>query len=149
MVDLERECWANAQYSRRECLELVGIPSSVTHDLLEDTVLNVFSKMGCQIQKENVEACHRIHKNNDITIIKFTRRKDCQQILSVKRDLKNLEMEDVGLPRGTRIFINQSLCKYYRVLCQKVKHYTVWVNVIPFTCQMEISKSKLVKTVNH
>ena len=57
VVDLERECWANAQYSRRECLELVGIPASLSHDSLEDKVLNVFDKMGCHIQKENVEAC--------------------------------------------------------------------------------------------
>ena len=26
LVDMERQCWANAQYSRRECLELAGIP---------------------------------------------------------------------------------------------------------------------------
>ena len=45
VVDLERECWANAQYSRRECLELVGIPASVSHDTLENTVLNIFDKM--------------------------------------------------------------------------------------------------------
>ena len=26
LIDMERQCWANAQYSRRGCLELVGIP---------------------------------------------------------------------------------------------------------------------------
>ena len=26
LVDMERQCWANAQYSRRECLEVMGIP---------------------------------------------------------------------------------------------------------------------------
>ena len=121
VIDLERECWANAQYSRRECLELVGIPTSLSHDSLEDTVLKVFNKIGCQIEKHNVEACHRISSKNDTTIIKLTRREDCQQILLVKRDLKNLEMEDVELPRGTKIFINQSLCKYYRILWSKCK----------------------------
>ena len=35
VIDLERQCWANAQYSRRECLELAGIPSTVGHDELE------------------------------------------------------------------------------------------------------------------
>ena len=121
VVDLERECWANAQYWRTECLELVGIPASVSHDSLEDKVLNVFDKMGCHIQKENVEACHRISKHNDRTIIKFTRRKDCQQVLSVKRDLRNLSSEDVGFPGDTRIFINQSLRPYYRILWSKSK----------------------------
>ena len=26
-VDIERQCWANARYSRRECLDIVGIPN--------------------------------------------------------------------------------------------------------------------------
>ena len=106
VVDLERECWANAQYSRRECLELVRIPASGSHDSLKDKVLNVFDKMGCHIQKENVEACHRISKHNDRTIMKLTRRKDCQQVLPVKRDLRNLSVEDVGFPGDTRIQTN-------------------------------------------
>ena len=27
---LERQCWANEQYSRRECLEISGVPESVS-----------------------------------------------------------------------------------------------------------------------
>ena len=27
MILLERQCWSNCQYSRRECLELSGLPS--------------------------------------------------------------------------------------------------------------------------
>ena len=29
VIDLERQCWANTQYSRRECLEVAVIPESV------------------------------------------------------------------------------------------------------------------------
>ena len=29
LVNMERQWWINAQYSRRECLEVVGIPSEV------------------------------------------------------------------------------------------------------------------------
>ena len=35
LVSMERQCWANAQYSRRECLELVGVPCSVSDENLE------------------------------------------------------------------------------------------------------------------
>ena len=28
LVDMKRQCWANTQYSRRECIEVVGIPNS-------------------------------------------------------------------------------------------------------------------------
>ena len=29
LVNMECQCWANAQYSRRECLDIMGIPSEV------------------------------------------------------------------------------------------------------------------------
>ena len=71
VVDLERQCWANAQYSRRECLEIVGIPRSVDDNSLEEKVIQVFEKVGC-----NIEACHRFTKRNDRVIVTFSRRKD-------------------------------------------------------------------------
>ena len=35
-VDIERQCWANAQYCRRECLEIAGIPTSISQQSLEE-----------------------------------------------------------------------------------------------------------------
>ena len=46
LVETVRQCWASAQYSRRECLEVVGIPTSEKDDVLEDKVLNVFREIG-------------------------------------------------------------------------------------------------------
>ena len=37
LTSLERQCWANAQYSRRECVEISGIPKSVEDNALEST----------------------------------------------------------------------------------------------------------------
>ena len=59
-VTLERQCWANAQYSRRECLDIVGIPREVSGEVLEETVLNIFDKIGCSISPDHIESCHRI-----------------------------------------------------------------------------------------
>ena len=39
VIDLERQCWENAQYSRRECLEVAGIPRDVSDENLESKVL--------------------------------------------------------------------------------------------------------------
>ena len=41
-VNMERQCWANAQSSRRECMEIVGIPTSVPNNELEKTFCKVF-----------------------------------------------------------------------------------------------------------
>ena len=45
LVNMERQCWANAQYSRRKCLEVMGVPDSVQNNELEDKVLNIFKKI--------------------------------------------------------------------------------------------------------
>ena len=116
VVDLERQCWANAQYSSRECLEVVGIPCSLDDNILEEKVIQVFEKVGCSIDSSNIEACHRITKKNDRVIVKFSRRKDCQRVLSFKKNLQKLKMENTGLTGDNEVFINHSLCPYYRVL---------------------------------
>ena len=37
----ERQCWANAQYSKRECVDVIGIPKTVESKDLEHTVCTV------------------------------------------------------------------------------------------------------------
>ena len=121
VVDLERQCWANAQYSRRECLKIVGIPRSVDDNSLEEKVIQVFEKVGCNIDSSNIEECHCITKRNDRAIVKFSRQKDCQQVLSVKKNLQKLKMEDIGLTGDNKVSINHSLCPYSCVLWSKSK----------------------------
>ena len=121
LVNMKRQCWANAQYSRRECLEVVGIPDSVQNNELEDKVLTILKKIGGEVSPRDIEAFHRLKKDNDWVIVKFSRRKDGEQIKSVKKDLKHLKMQEVGLPGNPSIFINPSLCPYYRMLWWKCK----------------------------
>ena len=78
-TDLERQCCANAQYARRECLEVAGIPESVKQNELEDKVLRIFKKVGCDTPSDKIEACHRVGRHNHV-IIKFSKRKDCKKI---------------------------------------------------------------------
>ena len=40
-VLMENQGLANVQYSRRECVEIVGIPSSVHHNQLEDSIRKI------------------------------------------------------------------------------------------------------------
>ena len=54
LVNLERQCWANAQYPRREFLDIVGIPGEVSGEVLEEKVLNFFDKIGCNISPDNI-----------------------------------------------------------------------------------------------
>ena len=121
IVTIERQCWANVQYSRRECLEVARIPQQVDEKNLETKVLSIFQKIGCTIDATFIDDCHRLGKNNVRVIGKFSRRKNCKQIFKIKKDLRDLNMDDLDLPRNTKIYINQSLCPYYRILWSKAK----------------------------
>ena len=114
---MERQCWANAQYSRGECLELVGVPHSVSDGDLEEKVLRIIDKVGCPIKGNNIEACHRMSKKTGRIIVKFSRQKDCQNVLNEKKELRKLDMKDIGFPEDNPISVNQSLYTYYWVLC--------------------------------
>ena len=82
--------WANAQYSRHACLEVVGIPSSVKIKHLEGKVCSVFKRIGVPVNPDDIEAYHRLY-NDKKTIFKFSRRKLCQKVLREKKELKNVD----------------------------------------------------------
>ena len=91
LVSIERQCWLNAQYSRREWLDIVGILSEVEADGLEEKVVAIFEKLGCNIPTGRIAACYRICKKSCTVIVEFSQRKDCQQVGGVKRDLRKIK----------------------------------------------------------
>ena len=120
MNNVERPCWANAQYSRRECLEVVGIRSSVKIKDLEGKVCSVFNRTGVAVNPDDIDACHRLC-NDKKTIVKFSKRKLCQKVLREKKKLKNVNPSEFDFPESTAIFISESLCSYYKMLRNKCK----------------------------
>ena len=56
IVTLERQCWANAQYSRKECLELVGLPHQMDDNQLVKKVLSILGKVGFTIDPGFIES---------------------------------------------------------------------------------------------
>ena len=80
IVVLERKCWSNEQYSRRECLETSGILSDTEADELEETVLKVFEKLKVDVDCKNVN-CQWLKTRNtcEKVIIKLSKRKDAKK----------------------------------------------------------------------
>ena len=54
LVSMELQCWGNAQYSRCECLELVGESRSVNDNDLEEKALKIFEKINGPIEGNNI-----------------------------------------------------------------------------------------------
>ena len=66
----------------------------------------------------NIEPYHRLKSKARPTkvIIKLSKRKDVFNILQHKKKLKSVDITKVGLPQGSLVFTNQSLCSYYKYL---------------------------------
>ena len=60
LIETVRHCWTNAQYSRRECLGVVGIPISIPNDSLEANISKVFDKLGVHVERGEIEASHHL-----------------------------------------------------------------------------------------
>ena len=57
---METICYANNQYSRKECLEISGIPASFADDRLESKVLEILQENEVSIDPSLFEDCHQV-----------------------------------------------------------------------------------------
>ena len=142
LVELERQHHKLEQYSRRECLDFSGIPSSVAPKDLENFILRLLQNVGIDLDESRIVACHRLGKT-DRTIVKFLNKKDAENVYSNQKKLKDVDIscllsDDIqdrndittgsqndwregGLSRKRKIFISQKLCPNYRYLYGLVK----------------------------
>ena len=127
--DLDIRLVRNEQYVNRESIILSGIPSNVTQENLEETVLHVLHTIGLKkVSSYDIAACHRLAKRkNDPyparTIIRFTNRKIVQFCL---RNRNLLKFNKDSLKMNLRFF--ECLCSSNeRILkeCSEVKHYGI------------------------
>ena len=52
-------------------------------------------------------------------IIKLLKRKDVARVMNNKKKLKSMKPQNIGLPSGCKVYINKSLCKYYKYMWWK------------------------------
>ena len=65
---------SNAQYHRRETMELSTMPQDIHDNVLDDTICKALSLTGQEIVPEDIHACHRM-SNRDRIIVRFKDRK--------------------------------------------------------------------------
>ena len=79
-VQFERNAVSNAQYHRRESLEINPVPASISDDVLENSVCRALSLTGHEVKPDDLQPCHRL-KKKDTVIVKFKCRKQKRSIL--------------------------------------------------------------------
>ena len=58
IVQLEKNALSNAQYHRRETLELNPVSQDIHDNVLEDTICNAFPLTSQEVVPEDLHACH-------------------------------------------------------------------------------------------
>ena len=81
LVVTERKCWTNEQCLRRECLEISGVPESVTDNALEDKIQGVLRGKDVEIRTGNIDSYDRLKGKGSKgkVILKLSKRKDAEK----------------------------------------------------------------------
>ena len=72
-------------------MDFSGIHKSVAPKDLENFILRLLQKIGINLDKSRIIACHRLGKT-DRTFVKFLNRKDTENVYSNKKKLKDVDI---------------------------------------------------------
>ena len=125
LCKMEKDVSEKDQYRRRENIEIIGIPTSVTEDQLLPTVLKILRNIGLwDLQPCHILRCERLPKEPrqkyPSVFVRFAERKHAIQTHELKRKLRSVEHR-LGFKS---LHIVDNLCPYYKELferCQQLR----------------------------
>ena len=120
ITQLECNNLNNAQYNRRETLEINPVPSDIADDVLEQSVCQALSLTGISVEPDDLQACHRMRKK-DRVIIKFKCRKQKHRVLLNRKTLQNKSLDLTQLKFSGKLFVNESMCHENHQLAYKCR----------------------------
>ena len=113
------------QYSRKNSLEVVGVPESA-YTSTEEVIIRIGEAVDVNINPEDIEISHKLkRKNSRPIIVKFLSHKVKSRLYKARTKLKGLKVSDIFPSYATaslqeqRIFINENLTDYRRKLFWK------------------------------
>ena len=74
-IAIEKRLAEQEQYSRRECIEIVGLPQDANRGELEDLVVETFDTAGVQVKRRDFHAIHLL-KDQKTEIAKLVNRRE-------------------------------------------------------------------------
>jgi hypothetical protein len=125
--ELENRLDEAEQYSRRNCVEIFGVPHQVNENVV-DVVKKVGSAVNMEITDSMIDTCQRLAKKNDSTdppgiIVKFVRRLDKEELLQKKRGKPRLSTRHMGLHDDRAVYVNESLAPSRRRLFVQARKF--------------------------
>lgn len=114
-------------YSRRNCMEIQGIPEE-EEEKVEDIVKSVGKALSVKIDSGMIDACHRIGKKTPGRdqprgiIVKFVRRTDKEKLMNARRQKKrDFSTRHLGMNTDTPVYLNDSLSPARRKLLAQAR----------------------------
>ena len=101
-------------------LEINPVPHSINNVDLEEKVCEVLSLTGTKVKPDDLDACHRMKKKDKV--IKFKNRKQRNDVIFNRKELKSKEDDLLALQFSRSLFINDSMCFENQVLFDKCRH---------------------------
>lgn len=116
---LENKLDDSDQYSRRNCVEIQGVPVK-DNDVMQ-TVRDVGKALGLDIDDTMVDSCHTLGKKPNSKdppgiIVKFVRRMDADTLMAKRRAKRDFSTRHLSLPTDNPIYLNESLTPLRRKL---------------------------------
>ena len=94
------------KYTRRNNIEIQGIPSQIPYEKLEEKVIEVFGAMNIAITKNDVEECHRLGKSSKSTIVWFVKRSHYYVTLSKKFETSKIDKSKLGFESNVKLYMS-------------------------------------------
>ena len=91
IINLQKNQAKVERDSRRNNVELSGIPNSICDEDLENTVINICKESGIDVDARDIEGCHRLPLSRNSrghdkrVIVKFVNRKYAEALLKDKK----------------------------------------------------------------
>lgn len=105
------------QYNRRENIEIVGIPQSVSDQDLEGVVVNILQRIGVtHLSYYDIAGCHRLKNrktSSSNVIVRFVCRKMVGECFDNAKNIRK------AIPEFPNLRIEENLCPRYTTLYEK------------------------------
>lgn len=101
------------QYSRRNTIEIHGVPVERNEDVIS-VVKNVGRALDYPVEDNMIDACHRLRATGGRTpgiVVKMVRRLDAEKLMEKRRVKRNFNTHDLGLTTkpAEPVYVNESL----------------------------------------
>lgn len=120
LVKVREEVNNQQQYSRRNTVDIQGVPEAKSENLLE-VVKSVARVLRFKLSSEMVDAVHRLPGSRGDSrprgiILKFVRRMDCDELLRLSKVKRGFSAAELLIQSDSKVYVNASLSKTYREL---------------------------------